>query len=87
MQRRAMLCSAIFGMALAMSTPAFAQTASTPAARMDIAGMRIGMTEAEARAALRAFDASMRIIRTATPPSGPRVIAIKRQNLALSPKR
>ena len=31
---------------------------------MDIAGVRIGMTEAEARAALTAFDPSMRIIRT-----------------------
>lgn len=33
---------------------------------MDIAGVRIGMTEAEARAALTAFDPSMRIIRTTT---------------------
>lgn len=66
MQRRAALCSALIGVALAALTPAFAQTASTPAAKMDIAGVRIGMTEAEARAALRAFDPSMRIIRTTT---------------------
>ncbi|OYW14299.1 MAG: hypothetical protein B7X02_00335, partial [Rhodospirillales bacterium 12-54-5] len=32
-----------------MAAPAFAQTASTPAAKMDIAGVRIGMTEAEWR--------------------------------------
>lgn len=64
MQRRAALCSAFIGAALATLTPAFAQTASTPAAKMDIAGVRIGMTEAEARAALTTFDASMRIIRT-----------------------
>ncbi|PZR81045.1 MAG: hypothetical protein DI537_38680 [Stutzerimonas stutzeri] len=66
MQRRAALCSALIGVALAALTPAFAQTASTPAAKMDIAGVRIGMTEAEARAALTAFDPSMRIIRTTT---------------------
>ncbi|MGE4529675.1 MAG: hypothetical protein AB7D00_15020 [Rhodospirillaceae bacterium] len=66
MQRRAALCSALIGVALAALTPAFAQTASTPAAKMDIAGVRIGMTEAEARAALRAFDPSMRIVRTTT---------------------
>ena len=47
MQRRAALCSALIGVALAALTPAFAQTASTPAAKMDIAGVRIGMTEAE----------------------------------------
>lgn len=64
MQRKAALCSAILGVALAGLTPAFAQTASTPAAKMDIAGVRIGMTEAEARAALTAFDSSMRVIRT-----------------------
>ena len=64
MQRRIALCSAMIGVALATLTPAFAQTAATPAAKMDIAGVRIGMTEAETRAALTAFDASMRIIRT-----------------------
>ena len=64
MQRRAALCSASISVALVTLTPAFAQTASTPAAKMDIAGVRIGMTEAEARAALTAFDRSMRIIRT-----------------------
>ena len=58
--------SLIFTAALACLTPALAQTASTPAAKMDIAGVRIGMTEAEARAALTAFDPSMRIIRTTT---------------------
>ena len=56
-------CIALVGGALAGLTPALAQTAATPAAKMDIAGVRIGMTEAEARAALTAFGASMRIIR------------------------
>lgn len=63
MQRRAAFFSTLIGAVLAMLTPAFAQNAATPAARMDIAGVRIGMTEAEARAALTAFDPSMRIIR------------------------
>lgn len=49
---------------LACAVPALAQGASTPTEKMDIAGVRIGMTEAEARSALTAFDASMRIIRT-----------------------
>lgn len=66
MQRRAALSSAFIGVALAALTPAFAQTAFTPAAKMDIAGVRIGMTEAEARATFRALDPSMRMIRSKT---------------------
>ncbi|MEX6725660.1 hypothetical protein ABU113_14380 [Sphingosinicellaceae bacterium M-36] len=59
----AFCCSALVGMTVASLTPAQAQTAATPAARMDIAGVRIGMTEAQTRAALTAFDPGMRIIR------------------------
>lgn len=40
---------------LAWSAPAWAQT-TTPLSRMDIAGVRIGMTEAEVVKAIQAFD-------------------------------
>ncbi|MBN9427094.1 MAG: hypothetical protein J0H09_11375 [Burkholderiales bacterium] len=47
--------------ALAWVTPASAQNATTPLARMSIAGVRIGMTEAEVVKAIQAFDASAKI--------------------------
>ncbi|MCW5655500.1 hypothetical protein [Hydrogenophaga sp.] len=47
--------------ALAWVAPALAQTTTTPLARMDIAGVRIGMTEAEAVKAIQAFDASAKM--------------------------
>lgn len=37
MQQRVALCSALIGVALTTLTPAFAHTASTPAAKMDVA--------------------------------------------------
>ena len=46
--------------ALTWSAPGLAQT-TTPLSRMDIAGVRIGMTEAEAVKAIQAFDASAKM--------------------------
>lgn len=52
----------LLGAALAACmTPVAAQAQSTPAASFEIAGIRLGMTEAEARAAIRAFDPALRI--------------------------
>lgn len=57
---RLALSSALFTALFATLVPAQAQNAGTPAARLDIAGVRIGMTEAEAVKAVQAFDASAR---------------------------
>lgn len=56
-------CSVLVGAALACATPALAQTGSTPAGKMDIAGVRIGMTEAEVVKAIKAFDAGAQVRR------------------------
>lgn len=62
MRKRALFVrSCLLGAALACLTPARAQAQSTPAAGFEMAGIRLGMTEAEARAALRAFDPALRI--------------------------
>lgn len=53
---RAVCCA----LAFAWVAPALAQTA-TPLARMDIAGVRIGMTEAEVVKAIQAFDPSAKM--------------------------
>lgn len=49
------------GVVLGFSLPAHAE--GVPASRMDIAGIRIGMTEADAMAALRAFDPGAKVMR------------------------
>lgn len=62
--RGAFLCafsSLLMGTALASAPPALAQAQSAPASRLEIAGLRLGMTEAEARAALRVFDPALTI--------------------------
>ena len=49
MQTRTVLSRlALAGALIAGAVPALAQNATTPAAKLDIAGVRIGMTEAEA---------------------------------------
>lgn len=58
-------CSVSIGAALACLTPVLAQ-AQTPAQTASVSspemvGIRLGMTEAEARAAIRAFDPALRI--------------------------
>ena len=57
---RLALSSALFTALFVTLVPAQAQNAGTPAARLDIAGVRIGMTEAEAVKAVQAFDANAR---------------------------
>lgn len=52
--------SILWAAALAWVAPVLAQT-TTPAARMDIAGVRIGMTEAEAVKAVQVFDSGAKI--------------------------
>ncbi|WP_337185280.1 hypothetical protein [Phenylobacterium sp.] len=54
----ACLAAALAGLA---SLPAQAQAQAASASSFEIAGVRIGMTEAEARSALRAFDSSLSI--------------------------
>lgn len=49
------------GVVLSVSVPAHAE--GIPASGMDIAGLRIGMTEADAMAALRAFDPGAKVTR------------------------
>jgi hypothetical protein len=54
---------ALAGALIVGALPALAQNATTPAAKLDIAGVRIGMTEAEAVKAVQAFDASAKLKR------------------------
>jgi len=52
--------SVLLAAVLAWSAPLVAQT-TTPLAKMDIAGVRIGMTEAEVAKAIQAFDPSAKM--------------------------
>lgn len=49
------------GAALACLTPVLAHAQSTPAPKLEIANVHIGMTEAEVRTAIRAFDPTLEI--------------------------
>lgn len=55
-----LLICVVFGALLGFSVLGHAQ--GIPEDRMDIAGIRVGMTEAEARAALAAFDATLEVV-------------------------
>lgn len=57
--RRPFFLSAVLAVCL---TPVLAHAQSTPASQFDIAGIRLGMTEAEARAAIQAFDPALEIV-------------------------
>lgn len=65
MQTRTVLsCLALAAALSAGVTPVRAQTVSTPAAKLDVAGVRIGMSEAEVVKAVQAFDAGAKVKRT-----------------------
>lgn len=61
MKRTVLGRTVVLAAALAWMTPALAQNAATPLAKMNIAGVRIGMTEAEVVKAVQAFDVSAKI--------------------------